>query len=46
MATEHYEPGTYGYFDFNIVHGNRQSGWVYRQKDDFKFDYSALEDEL
>jgi NOT2 / NOT3 / NOT5 family len=44
-ATEEYEQGTYVYFDYNIMHDDLQSGWCYRLKQDFTFNYDALEDE-
>ena len=39
-------PGTYVYFDYNIMHDDLQSGWCYRRKENFTFRYDALEDEL
>mmetsp|Transcript_32597 Transcript_32597/g.92416 ORF Transcript_32597/g.92416 Transcript_32597/m.92416 type:complete len:687 (-) Transcript_32597:89-2149(-) len=44
--TDEYEQGTYIYFDYNIMHDDMQSGWCYRLKQDFTFEYDALEDEL
>ena len=38
--------GTYVYFDYNVVHDDAQAGWCYRLKQDFTFQYDALEDEL
>ena len=37
VTTEEYEEGTYVYFDY-------ESGWTQRLKDQFKFEYSFLED--
>jgi len=39
VATEEYEEGTYVYFDY-------ESGWCQRIKQEFKFEYAYLEDEL
>lgn len=44
--TDDFEQGTYVYFDYNIMHDDLQSGWCYRLKQDFTFEYDALEDEL
>lgn len=44
--TDEFEQGTYVYFDYNIMHDDLQSGWCYRLKQDFTFEYDALEDEL
>ena len=37
VTTDDYEEGTYVYFDY-------ESGWTQRLKDQFKFEYSFLED--
>jgi CCR4-NOT transcription complex subunit 3 len=39
VTTEEYEQGTYVYFDY-------ETGWCTRIKQDFRFDYSFLEDSL
>ena len=45
-ATGTYERGTYVYFDYSVVHDDARAGWCYRLKQDFTFQYDALEDEL
>ncbi|KAI7735411.1 hypothetical protein M8C21_033012, partial [Ambrosia artemisiifolia] len=46
IATDDYEQGTYVYFDFHMGNEEMQQGWCQRIKNDFKFEYSFLEDEL
>ncbi|KDD71539.1 hypothetical protein H632_c4832p0, partial [Helicosporidium sp. ATCC 50920] len=41
-----WERGTYIYFDNHIHDDGQGSGWCYRLKQDFLFQYKALEDEL
>ncbi|XP_021972947.1 general negative regulator of transcription subunit 3 isoform X5 [Helianthus annuus] len=46
VATDDYELGTYVYFDFHMGNEEMQQGWCQRIKNEFKFEYSFLEDEL
>lgn len=45
--TDDYERGSYVYFDYNINRDDSaEGGWCYRVKQDFKIEYSALENQL
>ncbi|KAM0002675.1 putative CCR4-Not complex component, Not domain, CCR4-NOT complex subunit/5 domain superfamily [Helianthus debilis subsp. tardiflorus] len=46
VATDDYELGTYVYFDFHMGNEEMQQCWCQRIKNEFKFEYSFLEDEL
>lgn len=47
QITDDYERGSYVYFDYNINRDDSaEGGWCYRVKQDFKIEYSALENQL
>eukprot|EP00184_Porphyridium_aerugineum_P006371 CAMPEP_0184707216 /NCGR_PEP_ID=MMETSP0313-20130426/37160_1 /TAXON_ID=2792 /ORGANISM="Porphyridium aerugineum, Strain SAG 1380-2" /LENGTH=742 /DNA_ID=CAMNT_0027168791 /DNA_START=338 /DNA_END=2566 /DNA_ORIENTATION=+ len=45
FATDEYEQGTYVYFDY-VLKDENDIGWIQRFKQDFRFEYAYLEDEL
>mmetsp|Transcript_8847 Transcript_8847/g.26578 ORF Transcript_8847/g.26578 Transcript_8847/m.26578 type:complete len:641 (+) Transcript_8847:246-2168(+) len=45
ITTEEYEQGSYLYFDYLLTEDSK-TGWCQKIKNDFRFDYMYLEDEL